>query len=610
PEGAHPADVPERLASRLRDLEEGRPLDPDRLRRDLLTAGRSLHALFRTPDEHWLRLASKALPGRSGGTAEVLVRLRDETPLHRVSEALAEQAATLDAVLASSGDGILVVDWPDGRVRYVNRPFVEVVGLRGHPRVGDDAETVRRQVHAAVRDPEAIDALIDRGLREPRTLVPIVVGTRDGRVVEGSGRPVLREGRVVARLFQVRDVTERRRAEDAVRLSQKLESLSVMAGGIAHDFNNVLVSVLGNAELARDTLPEDAEARGPLGEVESAAQRASDLTRQLLAYAGRSEVDPRDVDISAVTRDALSMIGASIPRTVRVETSLAATPPAVVGDPAQLHQVAMNLVLNAAEALGPEGGGVRVETGVAYVSRDTRIVGIDGEVSPSRPLVFLRVADDGPGMDAETRERIFDPFFTTKRSGRGLGLAATLGIVRSHGGNLQVESEPGEGSVFTALLPSTGRAVRSPARGPAEPERPWSGEGCVLVVDDEPGVLRVARRILEGAGFAVETAEDGTQALERWDARGGGYRAVLLDLTMPRLSGEETWRELRKRDPEVPVLFSSGYPEARSRLGAGVAGRSADRSGFVAKPYTRAVLLEALRALLEPPGGAGPEGLR
>jgi nitrogen-specific signal transduction histidine kinase/ActR/RegA family two-component response regulator len=394
---------------------------------------------------------------------------------------------------------------------------------------------------------------------------------------------------------------ERRRAERhrqeleaQVLHSQKLESLGVMAGGIAHDFNNLLTGILGAVGLAQMQHGND----GPLGErlaqVEQAALRAAELTNQMLAYSGRGRSRLEVLDLSAVVRDMAHLLETVLSKKATLRFEFGEEPPRLRGDPGQIRQIVMNLLTNASESLEGGAGTITVRTGRLLADEDHLSQGyLQEEVAPG-PYVSLEVTDTGCGMGRETLERIFDPFFTTKFTGRGLGLAAVLGIVRGHGGTIRVRSEPGEGTSFQVLFPSARAAEDRPAgqeEASAGAEEPG---GTILVVDDEELVRSTAGMILEQAGYRVVLAGDGREGVETFRNRAKEIDAVVLDLSMPEMSGEEVFRELRALRPDVQVLLSSGYSqeEAVTRLaGEGLA-------GFIAKPFRASTLLSSVREVL------------
>ncbi len=387
------------------------------------------------------------------------------------------------------------------------------------------------------------------------------------------------------------DVTKRLLAERGMLQAQKLESLGVLAGGIAHDFNNLLVGILGNAGLALAELPETSPARPTIEAIATAGQRAAELARQMLAYSGRGRFVVQRVDINAVVSEMLHLLRASVGKSIDLQCDLAASLPSVEADATQLRQVIMNLVVNGSDAIGAEPGTVRVTTGVRVVTQDELT---EAHLSPELPpgdYVAIEVTDSGSGMDEETLSRIFDPFFTTKFTGRGLGLAAVLGIVRGHRGAISVRSEPGAGSVFTLFLPVATDASAADATAPSV-NGAWRGEGCVLVVDDEETVRMVTARAVETFGFRSLQAHDGLAGLEMFKQHANEVACVLLDMTMPRMNGEEAFHAIRQVDPNAVIVLMSGFneQEATSRF------MGETLNGFIQKPYELAALREMLRA--------------
>ncbi|MBA4136153.1 MAG: hypothetical protein C0518_02410 [Opitutus sp.] len=401
-------------------------------------------------------------------------------------------------------------------------------------------------------------------------------------------------------LGRMSDITARREVEEErqqlgrkLQETQKLESLGVLAGGIAHDFNNLLTGILGNAGLARLEAPRGWAGADHLVQIEKASLRAADLCKQMLAYSGKGRFVVQRLSLNELLEETAQLLQISISKKATLQLALEPALPAISADATQLRQVVMNLVINASEALGDKPGQITVSTGhvdatPAYLAS----VQFQTEITPG-PYVFLEVSDNGSGMSRETLARIFDPFFTTKFTGRGLGLAAVIGIVRGHKGAIKVYSEPGRGTTFRVLLP--------PVAGPAQPlHRPtptapdWRGSGHVLVVDDEESVRTVARSVLEYTGFTVEEAGDGVAGVEIFQRDPARFTAVLLDLTMPQMDGEEAFRQLRLLSPGVRVVLMSGFNrvDAINRfVGKGLA-------GFVQKPFEVQTLVSELRRVL------------
>jgi two-component system, cell cycle sensor histidine kinase and response regulator CckA len=379
-----------------------------------------------------------------------------------------------------------------------------------------------------------------------------------------------------------------------VMQAQKLESLGVLAGGIAHDFNNLLTSILGNADLAQSEVSPANPARPYLEDIERVSRRAAELCRQMLAYSGKGRFMVQPLSLNDVVREMGHLLSVTISKKVVVRYNFFPNLPSVLADATQLRQVVMNLITNASEAIGEASGVVTLSTGVMDCDDEyLKHVVDDNDTHPPGQYVSLEVCDTGCGMDRETLGRIFDPFFTTKFTGRGLGLAAVLGIVRGHKGALRVYSEKGRGTTFKILLPANDQATPPPAVG-ADGGKAWRAQGVVLLVDDEESVRSTGRRLLERIGFEVMVAADGREALELYAQHRQRIRLVLLDMTMPHLDGEACFRELRRIDSSVDVIMTSGYNEQEviSRfVGKGLA-------GFVQKPYKLADLLPVVRKAL------------
>ena len=322
-----------------------------------------------------------------------------------------------------------------------------------------------------------------------------------------------------------------RQSEEQMRNAQKLESLGVLAGGIAHDFNNLLVGVLGNASLALSELPADSPARQFVQDVETSAQRAAELTRQMLAYSGRGKFVVEPVNLSQVVQEMTQLLRRVISKQARLSLHLRDDMPPIVADATQLRQVVMNLITNASDALLGESGLVTVRTGTVHADARMLAGTYLNEELPAGKYVYLEVTDSGVGMDAATRARIFEPFFTTKFTGRGLGLAAVLGIVRGHKGAIDVTSEPGCGTTFRVLFPASAALAEKPVTRNI-PAAEWKGSGLALVVDDEEAVRVVARHVLERSGFTVVEAATGEEALATISAmphQGASHRAPRPD---------------------------------------------------------------------------------
>lgn len=506
-------------------------------------------------------------------------------------------------VLAENIPGIIYLSRNDARfsLLYLND---EVEHLTGFPKDDFLADRVSFVDLYHPEDAPVIRQQVDQALSDGRPfhlIYRLRHRSGDWRWVEEWGTSVYLDGPRWDFLEGfISDITDRRQAEEALRQAQKMESLGILAGGIAHDFNNLLVAILGQTSLALSHLPANPlAARESVEKAVKAAERAADLTRQLLAYSGRGQFAIRALQLNDLIRENLELFEVSLPKTVQLHTSLAADLPLIEADAGQMQQIIMNLILNAAEAIGQRPGAITVQTGVQAVDEThTYLWQYTHEPLSPGSYVLLQVEDDGSGMDDATLTSIFDPFFTTKFTGRGLGLAAVLGIVRGHHGGLHVSSEAGRGTSFQLIFPireiaaETSVAKLGPPALPA-PEPPPTHRR-VLIIDDEEPVREAISDILGMEGLPVLTAADGAAGLalyRQWQAEVG---LILLDLSMPGLSGEETFHELRDINPNVRVVLSSGYSQteaARRFINQPVA-------GFLQKPYdVEALIAEVWRHL-------------
>ena len=393
---------------------------------------------------------------------------------------------------------------------------------------------------------------------------------------------------------RVRSETERKALEAQLRHSQKLESLGVLAGGITHDFNNLLTTILGSGDLLLGEIPVGSEWRPHVERIQRAARTAADLTHQLLAYTGKGSLEVRPIDLSSLIAELEGLLRISVSKRARLQWELSDALPAIEADSTQVTQVVLNLVINASDSLEGGDGRITVRTGVApQVDEAVRSRAFLGVQLADGPHVFVEVSDSGVGMDAETRSKIFDPFFTTKFVGRGLGLATVLGIVRGHGGAVSVDSTPGRGTVIRVLCPVSVRTV-GPAPEPSAPEAREPMAGTVLVVDDEPDVRELTAELLKRLGLEVVTAASGDEAVALFRARPAAFDAVLLDATMPGISGEETTRELLRIRSDARIVLMSGYREEDARPSPG----NAAIAGFLQKPFSGDELAIVLNRVL------------
>ena len=554
---------------------------------------KSEHTTMVTPDGRVWDEGGEPVFDDQGDLLGVVEVATDITERKRAEETLRESEEKYRAITDTALDSIFCKDL-DSRFTFVNpamerlfgRPARELLGLTPRELFDEQSAAIVEAVDAPVflgQVSKAIRTLNIQG--EDRTFHTIQVPTR------GAG------GEVTGICGIVRDITDAKRAEEQhrklearVRQAQKLESLGILASGIAHDFNNILTGLLGNADLALCDLPSHSPIRPLIQGIQQAARRAADLTNQMLAYSGKGTFVVDEIDVNALVRDLASLLQSAVSKKAELGFDLSADLPGARADATQLAQIVLNLVSNASEAIGDEDGLVRIRT--STTDWDHSVLDAAGLVEglAEGRYVTIEVSDTGGGMDDETKARVFDPFFTTKLTGRGLGLAVVQGIVRGHQGAIVVESELGKGTTFKVLLPALDHAA-APVAARAEEENDWQGAGTVLLVDDEEMVRNVVAHMLELLGFSVLTASDGAEAVELFRERHDEIACVLLDLTMPRMDGEETFRELRRISDDVRVILSSGYGEQVSTERFGATGLA----GFLQKPYEVARLKEKLR---------------
>jgi PAS domain S-box-containing protein len=499
--------------------------------------------------------------------------------------ALLKSTEQISNILESIGEGFFAFDRA-GICTYVNEKAVALTRVPRERLLGKKLwELVPRAISAPVREELQRAAAENVAVQFEQYYAPLNVW------FEVSAYPT-RDGLAAF----ARDVSERKRFQERLQQTQKLESLGLLAGGIAHDFNNLLTGILGNASMLLEDLPPGHRMRASLEDVVNAAGSAGALTQQLLAYAGKGRFVIEPLDLSAVVQETSTLIKASIPKTVDLRLELGTGMLAIHGDPSQIQQLVMNLVINAAEAIG-EGrtGLVVVTTGMQTVDQPYIQQTFTEDEIPPGDYVVLDVLDTGSGMSEETVARIFDPFFTTKFAGRGLGLAAAMGIVRGHKGALKVRSVRGKGSTFRVLFPAS--RDQPAARRRVLNKDDLNGTGTILVIDDEEIIRRTARSALEHYGYTVMVSENGADGLAILASAENMVDLVVLDLTMPAMSGGETFQRLRAMRPNLPVILSSGYNEIEATRTLPDEGFA----GFIQKPYSASHLAEQVKIALTAP---------
>jgi len=501
------------------------------------------------------------------------------------------ELSRLKTAIEQTRDIVMITD-RDAIIEYVNPAFEKISGYSAKEALGRRAVLIKSGEMSQAFYKQMWDTI----LAGHNWQADFINRNKAGELyeVEQVISPIKNDdGNITGFVSVQRDITDEKQQQERLEHTQRLESLGVLAGGIAHDFNNLLTAILGNAGLARRRTPDDSPITANLKHIEDASERAADLCKQMLAYSGKGKFVVIPINLSALITDITKLLSISITKNVSLRTDLDDALPAIEADKAQMQQVIMNLVINASEAIAEDrGGNIVIHTGVMDVDTPyLQTTHIDDPL-PAGRYVFMEISDDGCGMDNDTRKKLFDPFFTTKFAGRGLGMSAILGIVRGHNGAIKVYSEVGKGTTFKVLFPMTAALASpdAPAISAADNSL-WTGQGMILVVDDEAGLRETASLMLEDIGFQVMVACDGVEAVEIFSRLHATIDAVLLDMTMPKMDGKTAFREMRRIDPDTKVILSSGYNEQEATshfAGKGLA-------GFIQKPYR----LEALRKKLQ-----------
>jgi len=496
-------------------------------------------------------------------TIESVLRIRRAE--RQVRRSAAEWQTTFEAI----ADGVALLD-TNGAVRRSNKCFEHFVGL--------DSSRVMN----------AIQSALDQIRSQPaRRTVELGI---DYRTLHLTLDPVRTDGDLDGAVCVVADITERKRFEADLRQTAKLESIGVLAGGIAHDFNNLLTGIMGNSSLLLDSVPAHAAERELIEEIVKASESAADLTRQILAYAGKGQFTTVPISLSQVALDTRAFVRRFIPPRVQLIYETDPNLPIVMGDPSQMQQVVMNLVINAAESFAESQNGVIVVR-TAVQDLDEKFFRGGENAAPGR-YATLVVRDTGSGMTEETQHRIFEPFFTTKFAGRGLGLSAVHGILKTHAGYLRFESKPGEGTSFHIYLPVNG--LEKPAARPDNSSVAPGAHGTILLIEDEAVVRNFGRAALQKFGYEVILAEDGGAGVELFHRFRDLIQLVILDFAMPVMNGAEAFEHIRRMSPTVPVIVSSGFSETEATENF----RNGRIASFLRKPYTALQLAQAVREAL------------
>lgn len=523
--------------------------------------------------------------------------LTDITDRKKAEKALRDSEEKYRELVERANDGITIIQ--DTKLKYLNTKLASMLGY-----------TVKEMTDTPFANyiwPEELKMINERYHQRiaGKKITPIYESALKNKTgekidVEINAGLIQYQGDL-ADLVYIRDISERKRAAEEqeklqvqIQHTQKLESLGILAGGIAHDFNNLLMGIQGNASLASTNLPAGTMAGEYIKKIEKSSQQLATLTNQMLAYSGKGKFILETINLSSLVEEMTQLLKVTISKKVTLKYNFEKKLPNIEADSTQIQQVVMNLIVNASEAIGDKTGVILVKTGILQADSSFFSETYLEQKLPEGTYVFLEVSDTGAGMDEQTKNKIFDPFFTTKFSGRGLGLAAVLGIVRGHRGTIQVFSIPGRGTTLKVLFPAVKKSLYKKRYKSIKGEAGVPKLGTILVVDDEEVVLDVAGNMLENAGFRVLKASDGLEGVDVFKKNSDKIIAVILDTTMPNMNGEETFRELRLLQPELKVILSSGYNEQEATshfVGTGLA-------GFIQKPYTQNQLIQKVKEVI------------
>lgn len=536
---------------------------------------------------------------RTKELSEAIAKLQKEIIDHNnIKKDIQKSEARFRAIFERSTVGKSLTEL-NGTLLHVNKAFADMLGYTieeiqqldvaqiTHP---DDVAKSYECIRTLMEGEQATYRLEKRYIHKSGTIVWADVSTT--MLYDEQGAPL-------HLITSILDITQSKRAEEAkLQLekqflhAQKLESLGVLAGGIAHDFNNILTVIICNCSLLQQ---RPLMALEILPEIEIAAQRAADLCRQMLIYAGKAQPVPTKIDMKTLVGEMVSMLKAIIKENVVIAPDYSSDIPAIIADASQIRQVIMNLIINASEAIGEKQGEIFVSLVNRFIQPEQAETDHLGKIIPTGQYICIQITDSGCGMDEETRLRIFEPFYTTKFTGRGLGMSAVLGIITAHKGALQFTSQPGQGSTFKVYLPVLSSDTVGDNILPYVPLTPWQGSGTVLLVEDEPQIRMVAKNLIKALGFSVIEAANGQEALELYQKNAKYISVVLTDVGMPVMGGYTLIRELKLANPELSIIISSGFGnlDVSSRIVAG------EIAGFLNKPYSFDQLREVLKKVVE-----------
>lgn len=536
----------------------------------------------------WTEAKMSFLRDQHGNPTGIIGVTRDISERKRAEEALRESEEKYRTVLEANPDPLVVYDI-EGKVIYFNPAFTRAFGWTLAERLGNKmdvfvpAETWRetKMMIKKVLAGERFSGIETFRYNKKGETIPVSVS---GAIYKDKN------GNPIGSVINLRDISHQKKLEAQLKQAQKMEAIGTLAGGIAHDFNNILSSVIGYTELALDNEKRGSFQYKNLQEVLSAGNRAKDLVKQILTFSRQVDQKQKPIQVKPIVKEALKMLRASIPSTVKIEQNVQSDA-LVMGDPTQIHQILMNLCTNAAHAMEDNAGLLTVS--LLDAELDSDVISNHPNLKPG-PYIKITVSDTGDGISPDVMEKIFDPFFTTKEKGKGtgLGLSVVHGIVRSHGGDIYVYSEPGKGSTFEVCLP----VIESRFKPEERAERPIpTGTERILFIDDEPVIINLSKQILESLGYDVVARNSSIEALELFKENKDRFDLVITDMTMPHMTGEQLAEKLMQIRPDIPVLLCTGFSfmiDEQKALDMGI-------RAFIPKPILKREIAEAIRKVLD-----------
>jgi len=512
---------------------------------------------------------------------------RDITERKQAQAALKKSEEKFRSIVENNFDVIITMD-TQGIITYVSPAIRRLTGQTPIEMIGTECGE-----HFPTADAKKICNAINRlKERQPVEMLEIRLRKNDGTYlhIESNASPIVEDGAVTGAQLIFRDITEKKQLEEQLRRKQKIEAIGTLTTGITHDFNNILGIIMGNTELATRKIASDAPVRENLNNILAAAFRAREVVRQLLHFSRKSEEDRKPIAPIPVIKESLKLLKATIPGNVLVRERFPGTEMSLIADPTQIQQVLINLCTNAVHSMS-DGGVLDISLDCRYFGKETLL--FDADLSPG-PYVRLTVTDSGCGIPATVLERIYDPYFTTKAigEGSGMGLAVVHGIVKNHGGGIDVSSVPGQGTTFRVYLPASCDAS---VEVPVETGMVRSGTERILFIDDERMLVDMWKALLLPLGYEVEGYTDPVEALEKFSAAPNRFDLVITDMGMPRITGDQLARYLLEARPDIPIIICTGYnqkidPERAQCLGI---------AGYLEKPLRLETMAEKIRSVLD-----------